>query len=72
VFALATLGGYLLSLWAGLFGFTEVRTTPGIGAGMIEVAAFAARRCPTPGGRPCLPSRVMTGQPGRTAGRPGQ
>ena len=25
-FALATLGGYLLSVWAGLFGFTEIRT----------------------------------------------
>ncbi len=42
VFALATLGGYLLSLWTGLFGFTEVRTTAGIAAGVIEVAAFAA------------------------------
>jgi predicted lipoprotein with Yx(FWY)xxD motif len=42
VFALATLGGYLLSLRAGLFGFTEVRTTAGIVAGVIEVAAFAA------------------------------
>ena len=41
-FALATLGGYLLSLWVGLFGFTEVRTTAGIVAGVIEVAAFAA------------------------------
>ena len=41
-FALATLGGYLLSLWIGLFGFTEVRTTAGIIAGVIEVAAFAA------------------------------
>ena len=40
-FALATLGGYLLSLWIGLFGFTEVRTTAGIVAGVIEVAAFA-------------------------------
>jgi predicted lipoprotein with Yx(FWY)xxD motif len=40
-FALATLGGYLLSLWTGLFGFTEVRTTAGIVAGVIEVAAFA-------------------------------
>ena len=29
-FALATLGGSLLSVWAGLFGFTEVRTTDGI------------------------------------------
>jgi predicted lipoprotein with Yx(FWY)xxD motif len=42
VFALATLGGYLLTLWIGLFGFTEVRTTAGIVAGVIEVAAFAA------------------------------
>ena len=41
-FALATLGGYLLTLWIGLFGFTEVRTTAGIVAGVIEVAAFAA------------------------------
>jgi len=40
-FALSTLGGYLLSVWAGLFGFTEVRTTAGIVAGVIEVAAFA-------------------------------
>ena len=31
-FAMATLGGYLLSVWAGLFGFTEVRTTAGISA----------------------------------------
>src|SRR6266700_2548812 len=28
-FALSTLGGYLLSVWIGLFGFTEVRTTAG-------------------------------------------
>jgi predicted lipoprotein with Yx(FWY)xxD motif len=42
VFALATLGGYLLSVWTGLFGFKEVRTTAGIAAGVIEVAAFAA------------------------------
>jgi predicted lipoprotein with Yx(FWY)xxD motif len=40
-FALATLGGYLLSVWVGLFGFKEVRTTAGIVAGLIEVAAFA-------------------------------
>src|SRR6516165_6779378 len=40
-FAAATLGGYLLSIWAGLFGFTEVRTTAGIAAGVIEIAAFA-------------------------------
>ena len=40
-FALATLGGYLLSVWTGLFGFKEVRTTAGIVAGVIDVAAFA-------------------------------
>jgi predicted lipoprotein with Yx(FWY)xxD motif len=42
LFALSTLGGYLLSIWVGLFGFTEVRTTAGTVAGIIEVAAFAA------------------------------
>src|SRR6266700_2084484 len=41
-FSLATLGGYLLSLWIGLFGFKEVRTTAGIAAGVVEVAAIAA------------------------------
>jgi len=40
-FAIGTLIGYLLSLWIGLFGFTEVRTTAGIVAGIIDVAAFA-------------------------------
>jgi predicted lipoprotein with Yx(FWY)xxD motif len=39
-FALATLGGYLLSVWTGLFGFKEVRTTAGIVAGIVEVLAF--------------------------------
>ena len=39
-FALATLGGYLLSVWTGLFGFKEVRTTAGIVAGVVEVLAF--------------------------------
>jgi predicted lipoprotein with Yx(FWY)xxD motif len=56
VFALATLGGYLLSVWSGLFGFTEVRTTAGIAAGVVEVAAFAALAAlaalPRPFGRP--------------------
>jgi predicted lipoprotein with Yx(FWY)xxD motif len=42
LFALSTLGGYLLSIWFGLFGFREVRTTAGVVAGVIEVAAFAA------------------------------
>jgi predicted lipoprotein with Yx(FWY)xxD motif len=40
LFALAVLGGYILSVWIGLFGFKEVRTTAGIVAGIIEVAAF--------------------------------
>ena len=39
-FALATLGGYLLTVWIGLFEFTEIRTTAGIVAGVLEVAAF--------------------------------
>jgi predicted lipoprotein with Yx(FWY)xxD motif len=41
-FALSTLGGYLLSLWIGLFGFREVRTEVGVVAGIIEIVAFAA------------------------------
>ena len=41
VFAIATLGGYLLSLRISLFEFREVRTTAGIVAGVIEVATFA-------------------------------
>jgi predicted lipoprotein with Yx(FWY)xxD motif len=39
-FALATLGGYLLTVSISLFGFKEVRTTAGIVAGVVEVAAF--------------------------------
>jgi predicted lipoprotein with Yx(FWY)xxD motif len=41
-FVLSTLGGYLLSVWIGLFGFKEIRTTAGIVAGVIEITAFAA------------------------------
>ena len=59
VFALATLGGYLLSVWAGLFGFMEVRTMAGIAAGVGEVAAFAVLGAlvgrPRPSGRPWPP-----------------
>jgi len=44
-FAIGTLGGYLLSLKVGLFGFTEVRTTAGIVAAIIDVAAFAVLGC---------------------------
>ncbi len=39
-FALATLGGYLISLQFALFGFQETRTTAGIVAGIIEVIAL--------------------------------
>jgi predicted lipoprotein with Yx(FWY)xxD motif len=79
VFALATLGGYLLSVWTGLFGFKEVRTTAGIAAGVIEVAAFAALAVlaarPRPSGRPSrwgvLPAPVSAwldkGAPGTAA-----
>jgi predicted lipoprotein with Yx(FWY)xxD motif len=41
-FAASTLVGYLLSVWIGLFGFKEVRTTAGLVAGVIDVAAVAA------------------------------
>ena len=70
-FAVSTLAGYLLSLWFGLFGFTEVRTTAGIVAGVIEVAAFAVLAIaavaawPAPGPGP--PGREPAGRaaPGR-------
>jgi predicted lipoprotein with Yx(FWY)xxD motif len=53
-FALSTLGGYLLTVWIGLFGFKEVRTTAGIVAGVIEVVAFAvlAAMALVPAGQP--------------------
>jgi predicted lipoprotein with Yx(FWY)xxD motif len=39
-YAIATLGGYLLTVWVGLFGFHEIRTTAGTVAGILEIAAF--------------------------------
>lgn len=39
-YAISTFAGYLVSLWIGVFGFQEVRTTAGLVAGVIEVAAF--------------------------------
>jgi predicted lipoprotein with Yx(FWY)xxD motif len=75
-FAVSTLGGYLLTVWVGLFGFKEVRTTAGIVAGVIEVAAFAALAilAATPAGarqppghavaRAPLLARVQSGIPG--------
>jgi predicted lipoprotein with Yx(FWY)xxD motif len=63
-FALSTLGGYLLSVQFGLFGFREVRTTAGIVAGIIEVAAFAALAVYA-----ATPRLKVSGMPGRS-GRP--
>ena len=67
-FALATLGGYLLSVWAGLFGFTEIRTTAGIVAGVIEVAAFAVlavlAAAPAVAGQASQPASPGAGPPG--------
>jgi predicted lipoprotein with Yx(FWY)xxD motif len=59
LFAVSTLGGYLLSLWVGLFGFTEVRTTAGIWAGIIDVAAFATL---TLAAAPGLPANLNLGR----------
>jgi predicted lipoprotein with Yx(FWY)xxD motif len=63
-FALSTLGGYLLSVQFGLFAFREVRTTAGIVAGIIEVAAFAALAVYA-----ATPRLQVSGMPGRS-GRP--
>src|SRR5580704_11594593 len=64
-FALATLGGYLLTVWIGLFGFKEVRTIAGIVAGVVEVAAFvvlaALALAPAPADRAAAaPARFPT------------
>jgi predicted lipoprotein with Yx(FWY)xxD motif len=59
LFAVSVLGGYLLSLWVGLFGFTEVRTTAGIVAGIIDVAAFAVLAVDA---APGLPSGLNLGR----------
>jgi predicted lipoprotein with Yx(FWY)xxD motif len=40
LFPLSTLGGFLISVQFGLFGFKEVRTTAGIWAGILEILAF--------------------------------
>ncbi len=74
LFALATLGGYLLSIWFGLFGFREVRTTSGIVAGLVEIAAFAvlAVLALTPGPQHAAHgstiTRALDGLPGALAG----
>ncbi len=42
-FAASTLGGYLLSIWFGLFGFREVRTTAGIVALQVDRGGHVLR-----------------------------
>ena len=78
-FALATLGGYLLSVWIGLFGFKEVRTGAGIAAGLVEVAAFAVLAAlalaPAPAKAAtdraaAAPARFPARSPRRPPGRP--
>jgi len=61
LFSLSTLGGYLLSIWFGLFSFREVRTTAGIVAGVIEIAGFAvlAALALTPGPQHAMHSPRM-------------
>jgi plastocyanin len=68
-FAISTLGGYLLTVWIGLFGFQEVRTTAGIVAGLVEIAAFAVLAYVTlasaPDTGPLAPlARLRSGLPG--------
>ena len=65
-FALSTLGGYLISVQFGLFGFKEVRTTAGIVAGLLEVAAFAVLAALA-----LLPSRTAA-RAARAAGAAGE
>jgi predicted lipoprotein with Yx(FWY)xxD motif len=74
--ALATLAAYLRAVWTGLFGFTEIRTSAGIAAGVIEVAAFAAlatlaatpaaagQQAGQPGPYSALLARLQAGTPG--------
>jgi len=78
-FAVATLGGYLLSVWIGLFGFKEVRTGAGVAAGLVEVAAFvvlaALALAPAPANATAdhaaaPPARRDLHQPGFHAARP--
>src|ERR1700683_4501405 len=68
-FALATLGGYLLTVWIGLFGFKEIRTTAGIIAGVVEVAAFAVLAAPALAPAPAPDPRGD--RPGRRSSRRG-
>ena len=74
-FAAATLGGYLLSIWFGLFGFHEVRTTAGIVAGLLEVATFAVlgtvALTPAEAARAPVPAHAGVSSGAAAAGRGG-
>jgi predicted lipoprotein with Yx(FWY)xxD motif len=74
-FALATLGGYLLSVWNGLFGFKEVRTGAGIAAGVLEIVAFvvlaALALAPASAKRSARPARFPVEIPPKIAGTAG-
>ena len=69
LFALSTLGGYLISVQFGLFGFKEVRTTAGIWASVLEILAFAVLAVLA-----ALPGRSLLLRTGAGGGRqlPGQ
>ena len=73
VFALFTLGAYLVATWSGLFGFKGIRTRAGIAAGLIEVAAFGVLAIaalvvgPAPG--PASAAREPVSLRGRLPGR---
>jgi predicted lipoprotein with Yx(FWY)xxD motif len=74
-FALSTLGGYVLSIWVGLFGFKEVPTTAGTVAGLTEVGAFAVlgflavAPSGAPGARSLYPARPLADRQRSRAGR---
>jgi len=73
IFALFTLGAYLVAIWSGLFGFKGIRTRAGIAAGLIEVAAFGVLAIaalvvgPAPG--PASAAREPVSLRGRLPGR---
>jgi len=67
--ALSTLGGYLLSLRVGLFGFREVRTPAGVVAGVIEVTTFAALAAFVLGDAEQLRLAVLRPHTSRSSGR---
>src|ERR1700722_9334779 len=63
VFALFTLGAYLVAIWSGLFGFKGIRTRAGIAAGLIEVAAFGVLAIAALVVGPSSGSALVAGEP---------